>query len=521
MLLYNIDDNYNLTYFSKDMKKVYPNVKLGEPCYKALYGLERACSDCPMKTFKKKEIQIKTTKYEASLILNERKTHNRSIFLEKIHNDEQQLGDLFDKDYLSYSYFSLYNALRNEYYANGRGYVLLLCLDNYEEFIKNQGSEGLKFATRLFIRNIKSKLKTDDVYIYNPTTIAIHFPYVGHADIINKCELIYELSKVHHFDDGSIDQFKVTYLPLSYPRGFARVEDFIKNISDFYHSPKNERNKDFIYFADRQISRSASKHEFMVSVIESEFSSHNTSSVNLQPIVQIKDNHIYGAEILLRINDVHRDIFFNAEEISHIAEEENKTYLITEALINFIGDLYGENGKSVFKHNNFNRIAINIDQTFLRDPNLIKGVIRLCEANKLPNNFISFEVPEDIIPDNIDRIKSFANELSNYHIYFSVDRFTGAYIGSEKLKDLGFNEVKIARNLIFKIDTDPIQFKAVKDIVNNAHKVGINVAAVGIENETQFKLLKELDPEMMVQGYYLYKPLSRSDLLNAIISYTK
>ena len=123
-----------------------------------------------------------------------------------------------------------------------------------------------------------------------------------------------------------------------------------------------------------------------------------------------------------------------------------------------------------------------------------------------------------MIPDNIDKIKRFADELSNYHIYFSVDRYTGAHIGSEKLKDLGFNEVKIARDLITKIDKDPIQLKAVADIVKNAKNVGISIACVGVENEAQFQALKNLDNEMVVQGYYLYKPLTRSDLISAIIS---
>ena len=520
-LAYRITDDFYLTYFSNDMKKVFPKVKVGERCYSCLHDLDRPCHDCPLKTFTKKEIQARKTTYIESLSLNDRKQRNRTLLLEKVHDEVQHKGDLFDKEFLTYTYFSFYNALRNEFFASGRGYVVLLTIDNYNSFIESQGNEGYKFALRCFIRSIKNKLKTNDVYMYNPLTLAIHFPYLGHADIINKCEILYELSKEHFFDDGTQDQFNITYLPVGYPRGYANVDDFIKHVSDSYHSDRYERNKDFIYFTDYSISRSASKRDFMVSVIENEFSSKSTNSVNLQPIVRVRDRHIYGAEILLRINDAHRNVFFNAEEISHIAEQENKTYLITESLINFIGNLYKEHGKSTFKNNQFNRIAINIDQTYLRDPNLIKGVINLCEANHLPNNFISFEVPEDIIPDNIDRIKAFAEELSNYHIFFSVDRFTGQYIGSEKLKDLGFNEIKIARNLIAKIDKDPIQLEAVKDIVNNAHKVGISVGAVGVENETQLKLLRDLDEDMMVQGYLLYKPLSRSDLISAIISYTK
>ena len=520
--LMKIDSKYSLNYLSNDLKKMFPKVQYGQLCYKAIHNRETPCHDCPLKTFKKKTVTLGNDKYEISLALNERKTTDRTLLLTRLEEEQDiKNRDLFNTDYLVYSYASLYNALKNEYISNGRGYVLLLSIDNSEDFISNQGSEGFLFAVRSFARNIKNKLKTNDIYIYNPTTIAVHFPFVGHADIISKCEIIYELSKLHAFDDGSKDQLNITYLPLGYPRGYAYADDFMKHMSDFYHSDKYERNKDFIYFSDYSISRSASKREFMVSVIESEFSGHNSTSVNLQPIVRINDRHILGAEILLRIADAHRNVFFNALEISRIAEQENKTPIITESIINFVGNMYKEYGKNVFKINDFTRIAINIDQTYLRDPTLIKNVVKLCEENNLPNNFLSFEIPEDMIPDNIDKVKKFANELSNYHIYFSVDRFTGAYIGSEKLKDLGFNEIKIDRSLITKIDKDPNQYNAVKEIIENAHKVGITVGAVGVENEAQFKILKELDNNMVVQGYLLYKPLTRSDLISAIISYDK
>ena len=519
-MLYKSNDEFTLTYLSNDLKKFIPKATIGGYCYKELYGFDRPCNDCPKRTFKAKEVTLGKKRFELSLNLNERKKQNYAMLLKTLSDDEDvDSRVLFNENYLTYSYYSLHKVLKNEYTSSGRGYVLLLTIDNFDSFLESQKEQGLLFCVRSLIRNIKNKLKISDVYLYNPSTIAIHLPSYGHADVLNICENIYDVSKEHYLDDGSDDQFKLTYLPVGYPRGYASVDDFMRHMGDFYRSDKNERGKDFIYFCDYAISRSASKREFMLSVIENEFSGQSTASVNLQPIVQVSNKHIYGAEILLRINDVHRGVFFNAEEISRIAEKENKTHIITESIINFVGNLYKEHGKGAFKINDFERIAINIDQTYLKDPNLIKSVIELVEKNNIPDNFISFEIPEDMIPDNIDKIKDFANQLKSYHIFFSCDRFTGEYIGSEKLKDLGFNEVKIARNLIIKIDKDPIQLKAVEDIVKNAHNVGIKVAVVGVENEAQYNILKNLDNEMVVQGYYFYKPLTRSDLISAIVSY--
>ena len=520
--LYKVDDEtYDIKSYSKNLEKIFPGLKKGGPCYKALFGLDKPCWNCPMKTFKKRTVdQPHFGTYELSLTVNDRKSHVRTLLVEPV-SDEALTGDLFNKDLLINSYRALFEAIKNSYYSSGRGYVLLLSFDNLETFIDNQGSEGCLFVLRAFIHELKNKLMTDEFYYYNNKTVALVFHNIGHADLISKCEMIYDISKKHYFDDGSEDSIKITYLSLGWPRGYANANDFMRHMVDYYQSNKFERNKDFIYFADYAISRSASKREFIISVIEDEFSGHTSNSVSLQPIVRARDQKIFGAEILLRINDVYRNVMFNAEEISRIAEQENKTSLITESLINFIGSMYQEYGDNVFKINNFNRVCINIDQTYLRDENLITSVVELNHRYNLPDYFLSFEIPEDVISNNTVEIQRLARDLASYHIMFSCDRYTGKHVSIEKLKSLGFKEVKLTRELIAKIDQDPMKLEEVKDILNLAKDYGLYASVVGVENQTQFSLLRDIDPNIGVQGYYFYKPLPRSELITALISHNR
>lgn len=520
LYVYHIDENYKLTYISKGLKRKFPKLQLGEYCHKFFFGNEKPCKDCPLIVGKKKYFEDRGSQFESSLVLKDRKDRDNVMLVKQLNNLDE-IGDLYQQDLLIYSFKSLVSLIKNEYASNARGYILLLSIDNYEDIIKAKGSEGYSYYAREYIRMIKNKLQTEDVYYYSPSAFAVHLPFIGHADTINKIETIFPLSKSKFFEMTDFKELKVTYLPVGYPRGYALPEDFIKHISDFYRNPKAVRNKDFIYFADFSISRSANKREFILSVLDQEFSGNNSTSMNLQPIVSLKDGHIFGAEILLRIADAHRNVFFNATEISRIAEQENKTQLITKSIINFIGNMYSEYGKNIFRINNFNRMAINIDQTYLKDSSLLTELIKLSEENKLPNGFISMEIPEDVIPNFKSQIKSLADELSKYKIMFSCDRYLGQYVNIEELHQLGFNEVKVARDIILTIDKDPAKYETMKSIVTMSKKFNINVAAVGVENEQQLKMLKSLDDEMMVQGYYLYKPLTRSDLIAALISYEK
>ena len=97
----------------------------------------------------------------------------------------------------------------------------------------------------------------------------------------------------------------------------------------------------------------------------------------------------------------------------------------------------------------------------------------------------------------------------------------GQYVDIEELVNLGFNEVKVARDIVFKIDKDPVKYDAMRTIVELSKKFGINIAVVGVENEEQARMLKALDENILAQGFYYYKPISRTDLISTLISYEK
>ena len=84
----------------------------------------------------------------------------------------------------------------------------------------------------------------------------------------------------------------------------------------------------------------------------------------------------------------------------------------------FFDQIYKEYGDNIFRINKFNRIAINIDQTYLDDKELLKKLISLCEENNLPAGFVSLEIPEDMIPSNKEKIKALASQLEKYKIGF-------------------------------------------------------------------------------------------------------
>lgn len=523
-MLYKIDDaTMNLTYVSPNLRVYFPKAAVGHPCYQALYGLDKMCPGCPikmltkMKSEKQAKMQGKMREFtlETSLTLNDRRSHERSLLIERIGEDKNH--DPYDHNWLVYSYYSLVQQLENAYLTRSRGYLLLLALDNLETFLNVEGSEGVGFCVRSLIQRIRVEANTHDVYAYDPACIAILLPRLGHVEMIDICEKVYEISK-EHFLGHNIpdDQFNITYFPLGYPRGYTSALEFLNHVEESYHNRSFARGKDFLYLQDHGISRSASRKIHMLEVIDEVFGTRTASCVYLQPMLTAGDKKLMGAEMLLRVEDTVRHNFFRADELSDIAVKNGRTSLITESLLNFVGELYTEHGHSTFALNGFRRIAINVDAAFLTDKGLSKKIRDLYEEHHMDKDFLAFEVPEDLIGGDFSTED---NVIAGSGARLVCDHYTGRYVSMDKLKRYGFKEVKLPRNLIDGIEVDPQKLQAVADIVKAAKENGLKVSVVGVENSDQFIALRDLDPTMIVQGYHFYKPLSRSELITAVVAH--
>ena len=513
--IYRVNDtDFTLTYFSPNLRTVFRNLEVGLPCHKALYGLEKPCARCPMRKFSKMDSKVGNETFVTSLTLNDRKSHERTLFVER---SSEPIYETYDANWLVYSFRTLFADLSDFYAVGSRGYVLLLCLDNMEELLKKQGSEGLCFIIRSFVERIKAAFVTHDVFVYNPATIAVLFPRVGHAEIIDCCEKIYNISKENYFDDGTgSDIFSITYLPFGYPRGYATASDFLSHVEEHYRNPALKHGIDYIYFHNQSISCPASRKEYMSAIIDRTFAAEDMTCVTLQPMLTC-DKHIFGAEILIRVMDDYRQRPIMADELSRIAVETGKVSIITTFLIHFVEALYAEFGNNVFAVNSFKRVAINTDSSFLGDEGLLDYIKNIASTRSLPPNFLSFEISEDLIRDELE-VKSKA--FTSAGIALVADRYTGRYVSLPKLKEYGFVKFKIDRGIIRDIETTPVHKNQVLSLIAEAKTLGLKVGAVGVENADQFIILKDADPTIEVQGFHFFKPLSRSDLINALRSHS-
>ena len=335
----------------------------------------------------------------------------------------------------------------------------------------------------------------------------------GQTDILDECEKIYAVAK--NVDKSADYVLNITFLPVSYPRAFPNATSLIKQADVFSTRGRYEINKDYIYFDENDYSRSANREEYILSIIKKSFG-EKTYDINLQPMVSSADKQIYGAELLLRISDDYRNIAMRTDEVVNIAAKHNQIGIISHALLDFTASLYKEYGVMFFSSLGFRRFGLNTDYSFFTDKNFAKDIKKYIEDLKLPKRFIAFEIPEHDVSTHIDEFKSIAKILRDLNIVLVCDQYTGRYISIEILKEIGFDEVKISRNLVNHIDSDNQRFNSLKQLLLLINRFDMKASIVGVENIDQFLLIKEVGVDALLQGFYFFRPLEKQALIETL-----
>lgn len=507
--------NYCLEAFSSHFKTYFPNAEIGEKCYKALYGLDAPCSTCPLKTQRKMISKSNNNNFETSLTINNSKMNLIRLLVKHVKFDDYS-GDLFDKDLLINSFNSLVNNITNLYAINSRGYMLVLHICNKDSIISEAGSEGYLYLLRQLIRNIQDiKYNNAFIYSFTPNSVALLLPELGQIDIVNLIEKIYDLSKLEYEYNSAKYSFDVSYLPYSFPQQFPSSNDFVKHAIRHYTNFNVNLYKDMIFFEDGEYSRSASRNQFMLSVIEEQFG-NKTFSVALQPMVRASDKSIYGAELLIRLSDTYRNFVFNADELIKVAAQNGKISLISNALLKYIGELYQQHGLTIFKVFGFTRLTMNTDFSYFDDPDFFNSIFELCNEYHIPRDFLGFEITEKEIYQHLDKFKGVAKGILNQHIALIVDQYSGEFLSMDVLKSLGFTEIKIGRKLVGDIEVNSKHLAEITSIDKLAVQNDLIVTFVGVENSEQYVLLRDLDKKCHCQGYHFYKPLDEYKLIEEL-----
>ena len=225
-----------------------------------------------------------------------------------------------------------------------------------------------------------------------------------------------------------------------------------------------------------------------------------------QPKVD-KEGRLAGMEALARWNNPHRGILLPVEFLG-LAEENGMIieigYQILEKACKQILE-WSDKGKPFFQ------VAVNLSPVQFRQDDLVDRIKEILNKTGMPSKYLELEITESGIIYNEDRAIERLSELINLGIDIAIDDFGTGYSSLYRLKDYPVTRLKIDKSFLKHIHTNKKTSTITTSIIQLAHKLGFQVIAEGIEQLSQFNLLKDHSCDYY-QGFYFDKPLHPEDL---------
>lgn len=510
--------NHEIISFSETLKDTIRNIEVGCKCYEALYGLEKPCSNCPLSTHRKMYQNLNDVRHESSLVLSRPRSKNAEMLLTPSLKDGLMVRERFDSDLFTNTYFSFIEFMRDSFVTTQRGYVVVANIDNISDIQKIIPNEMFNAYLRGFFEDIEKNIPLiENIYFIPNNSFAFVLPKGRHKEIIDSIEKIYILSKKVFTYKKNHVSLNLTYFAHSYPFGYQNSDEFVRFLLNDSKTSPQQMNKDLIVMNENDYIRPASHILFVNDVIDKTLSK-NTFDIKLQPVVKKDNRRIIGAEILLRVSDSFLNQELNTVEIIKSSVESGKIGLLTDGVIEQLGNLYHDYSSKLFSKYSVNQLSLNTDYSFFQDINFVEKIKNLEEKYSFPKGFITFEIQESEIAAHYQEFSSIVKTIAKNDIKMTCDNYTGKSLSLAKIKELGFTEIKTDRSVVNKLLTDESAIEGIKAMMENADKLGIKCTIVGVEFKEQYNLLKNVPFNYQLQGYYFYRPLDVTELLNSLMT---
>jgi predicted signal transduction protein with EAL and GGDEF domain len=150
-------------------------------------------------------------------------------------------------------------------------------------------------------------------------------------------------------------------------------------------------------------------------------------------------------------------------------------------------------------------VAVNVSPPQFFESGFVEHVARTLAATGLPASALEIEVTETVIQTGPATIESL-RRLRALGVAIALDDFGIGYSSLTSLEQLPITRVKLDRQLVAGVDTNPRSAAIVRSIVALCHGLGLQVVAEGVERPAQLDFLSRCGP-LSVQGYLLARPV--------------
>jgi diguanylate cyclase (GGDEF)-like protein len=509
-------DTYELLYASNYTQSLYPNIKLGELCYKAIYDRNTPCDICPVKNLNDKNTRFSIEAYNEKMdvwysstassvnISDGKKIYLISSsdvtgFMERVKSRDELTGLLT---------LSKFNAEAMKLIASAREIHFAIIYTDFNKFKYINDEWGFSVGDEIlnfYVKRLSKLLSSSELFCrINGDAFAVLLSYRNKSDALARIQLIYDI--ISH--DYAINYPKINPVFVSGIYFITPEDKVLSNALDKANTAKKtlkDSYKSTYAIYDENINQ-ALKQEKLIEDHMHDALINNEFIVYMQPKVNLQTQKITGAEALVRWKNQDGSLKSPMEFIPVFEKNGfilELDFYVYEKVFQFLREWIDQGKQKII-------VSINVSRLHIDDPLFLSKLDQLIEKYQIPADLVEIEITENIFLKKLDGLVNIMNHLHRRGFPISIDDFGSGYSSLHLLKTLPIDIIKIDKEFFMKNTMDEKDKIIISNIIKLAKGLGLKVISEGVETLEQKEFLKENNCDM-VQGYFYYKPMNLTD----------
>jgi len=226
-----------------------------------------------------------------------------------------------------------------------------------------------------------------------------------------------------------------------------------------------------------------------------------------QPKFRLEDGTVSGVEALLRWEHPERGTLGPDDFLPLV-----RRHGLIEPVTAYVLDTALDDAQRWYSAGAEIPVAVNVFPPSLAAADLPERLSAALRARGLPASALTVEITEDLLLDDIGRIRVVLEELRDRGIRLALDDFGSGYSALWYLHHLPLDQIKLDRGIVAPIRDDPRSAVIARSVIDLAHALGMETVAEGVEDpQTAAWLHRHGCVE--AQGFYFSPPLLAAEVM--------
>ena len=287
-----------------------------------------------------------------------------------------------------------------------------------------------------------------------------------------------------------------------YPRDALDAETLMKNADIAMYRAKRVEPGGHVFFAsesDDAMVRLSFEQRLRKAVDDQNWVLH------YQPVVDLGDRRVVGAEALIRWKDSHGIV--PPGEFIPVAEELG----LIEAIGDWVFDQVARQQRAWQDAGLELEVSFNLSPRQLWTPRLADRLLAKLRDVGVDPSTVQAEITESTAMADPDRTQRTLRELHSWGLRLSLDDFGTGYSSLSRLKHMPVDVLKIDREFIRHVDRDVRLAGMVRAMIQVAQSLDMVPLAEGVETEGEYVFLRS-NGCRLAQGFWFAHPVPADEL---------